>query len=102
MMKLSRQPLVGRDGEQMEVHKIVPFGLRLQPALKRKVEEAAKANGRSVNSEIALRLEASFSEGFDAASKLAAKQIMAMGTPLESVWVEIDKLRSRIVALEKK
>ncbi|WP_295539216.1 Arc family DNA-binding protein [uncultured Pseudacidovorax sp.] len=41
---------------------IAPFGLRLQPELKERVEAAARANGRSMNAEIAARLEASFSE----------------------------------------
>lgn len=44
---------------EMPVASITPFGLRLQPDLKRRVEEAAKLNGRSLNAEIAARLEAS-------------------------------------------
>ena len=39
---------------------INPFGLRMQPALREKVEEAAKANRRSLNAEISARLEESF------------------------------------------
>jgi len=39
---------------------IPPFGLRMQPALKAKVEEAAKQNARSLNAEIVERLQASF------------------------------------------
>lgn len=39
---------------------IVPFGLRLQPELKERIERAATENGRSLNSEIALRIEQSF------------------------------------------
>lgn len=52
--------MVNRDDADTKVANITPFGLRLQPSLKRRVEEAAKANGRSLNSEIAARLEASF------------------------------------------
>ncbi|GEM_PF-2903959 len=40
---------------------INPFGLRLQPDLKARLEEAAKLNKRSLNAEIAARLEDSFS-----------------------------------------
>lgn len=38
---------------------IPPFGLRLQPDLKNRIEEAARAAGRSVNAEIAGRLQQS-------------------------------------------
>ena len=48
------------DDPEMKVANIVPFGLRLQPELKRRVEEAAKANNRSLNAEISARLERSF------------------------------------------
>lgn len=40
---------------------INPFGLRLQPDLKARVEAAAASNHRSINAEIVARLEASFS-----------------------------------------
>lgn len=43
---------------------IPPFGLRLQPDLKERIEAAAKANGRSMNAEIVSRLEASFEGSF--------------------------------------
>lgn len=36
---------------------INPFGLRLQPSLKAKLEEAAASNKRSLNAEITARLE---------------------------------------------
>lgn len=39
---------------------IPPFGLRLQADLKAKVEDASKANGRSMNAEIVARIEDSF------------------------------------------
>ena len=39
--------------------KIPPFGLRLQPELKAQLEEHARANERSLNSEIAARLDGS-------------------------------------------
>lgn len=39
---------------------IAPFGLRLQPELKSRLEQAATANGRSLNAEIVARLQGSF------------------------------------------
>lgn len=39
---------------------INPFGLRMQPDLREKVEAAAKENHRSLNAEIVARLEESF------------------------------------------
>ena len=39
---------------------IPPFGLRLQPFLKQKIEESSKRNCRSQNMEIHVRLERSF------------------------------------------
>lgn len=40
---------------------IPPFGLRMQPDLKAKIEAASEASGRSMNAEIVARLENSFS-----------------------------------------
>lgn len=64
---------------------IPPFGLRMQPDLKARLEESATAAGRSLNAEIVSRLEASFqapdpnsvtavrtAEGVVSAEKLAA------------------------------
>lgn len=42
-----------------KIGNVNPFGLRLLPQLKRQLELAASANGRSLNSEITRRLEAS-------------------------------------------
>ncbi|MCU1139430.1 Arc family DNA-binding protein [Stenotrophomonas maltophilia] len=39
---------------------INPFGLRMQPELKERLEEAASESGRSLNAEIVARLEESF------------------------------------------
>ena len=46
-----------------KVGSVTPFGLRLLPDLKARVEEAARQNNRSLNAEITARLEASFSIG---------------------------------------
>lgn len=45
---------------KLSTSKIPPFGVRMGPDLKTKIEESAKANGRSMNAEIIARLEASF------------------------------------------
>lgn len=45
----------GRDSEK--------FNLRLPDGMRERIAQAAKANNRSMNSEIVARLEASFSEG---------------------------------------
>lgn len=39
---------------------IAPFGLRLLPDLREKIEAAAKESGRSMNAEIVARLQVSF------------------------------------------
>jgi hypothetical protein len=39
---------------------IAPFGLRMLPELRAKIEDSAKESGRSMNAEIAARLEDSF------------------------------------------
>lgn len=44
------------------VREINPFGLRMPPELRRKIEKSAKVNGRSLNAEIIHRLEFSFGE----------------------------------------
>lgn len=41
---------------------IAPFGLRMQPDLREKLESAATRNGRSMNAEIVARLERSLDE----------------------------------------
>jgi hypothetical protein len=55
--------------------------LRISAELRQKIEEAAKRNGRTLNGEINLRLEASFA-----------------GDPLE---VQVKRLASRVTALER-
>lgn len=39
---------------------IAPFGLRMPPELRDKIEEAAKRNGRSMNAEVIARLSSTF------------------------------------------
>lgn len=44
----------------MNIRDITPYPLRLDPKVKERLERSAKAERRSLNSEIALRLERSF------------------------------------------
>lgn len=41
----------------MRQKQIPPFGVRMKPELKRKIEESAQLNGRSKNSEIVYQLQ---------------------------------------------
>jgi hypothetical protein len=81
------------DDRESKIANITPFGLRLQPDLKRKIEEAAKRNGRSLNSEIAARLEASLDSDSDARSTAAANRLLRSGMG--------DDLERRVRALEQ-
>lgn len=56
--------------ERKPMANIPPFGLRMQPELKARVEEAARANNRSLNAEIVQILEEKFPEPLDLAQRL--------------------------------
>lgn len=43
----------------MQIKNIPPFGIRMEPELKNCLQESARANRRSLNGEIVLRLERS-------------------------------------------
>lgn len=103
------------DPAETKIANIPPFGLRMQLGLKRRVEEAAKANGRSLNSEIVARLERSFRENggevltesplpnIELEKRLSAVETLAlailMDNPLESRVGEIEK---RLAELERR
>lgn len=42
--------------EEQRISSVPPFGLRMLPELRQRLERAAEANGRSLNSEIVVRL----------------------------------------------
>ncbi len=57
---------------------IAPFGLRMQPELREKLEEAALKNARSMNSEITARLN----ESFQTVSGFSEKEIETLAIML--------------------
>ena len=61
---------------------IAPFGLRMLPELKERLEVAAKATGRSMNAEIVARLQQSFDGGGD---KDARDKLMVAGFVLRMI-----------------
>jgi Arc-like DNA binding domain len=90
---------------------IPPFGLRMRAELKRRVEEAARVNNRSLNSEIVARLVQSFrEEGRPASSqsplpvsdqekRLTQLEQAVLGLIFDERWDKIDR---RVVVLEKR
>lgn len=64
------------DIPETRIAHIPPFGLRMLPDLKTRIEAAAKANGRSLNSEIAARLEWSLQ-----AEEQSGGSMLATGAP---------------------
>jgi Arc-like DNA binding domain len=81
---------------ETKIASIPPFGLRMQSGLKRRLEEAAKANGRSLNSEIVARLEQS----------LASPDLEKRLALLEDIWANLmfderlETIGNRLSALE--
>ncbi|NJL06974.1 MAG: Arc family DNA-binding protein [Methylacidiphilales bacterium] len=69
--------------ERKPVANIAPFGLRMQPDLKARIEQAARENNRSLNSEIVSRLETSFQasspEKFEVVNSDGSKTVISRG-----------------------
>lgn len=78
--------------KKVPVSTIVPFGLRLQPELKAALEASASQNGRSLNAEIASRLEDSLHSraSLDSVDAIAKKAFKTIG-----------ELSDRLTALEE-
>ncbi|WP_204327243.1 Arc family DNA-binding protein [Rhizobium leguminosarum] len=68
-----------------KIGNVTPFGLRLLPELRARVEEAARKSKRSLNAEIVARLEASFSD------------MLSSDEDFTDVITEIDKLKARLI-----
>jgi hypothetical protein len=77
---------------------INPFGLRLQPELKAKLEAAAQRNGRSLNTEIALRLELTV-KAEETTSDEIDRQI---GVELDFLRSELTRLNQEVASLKQK
>jgi hypothetical protein len=83
----------------VKIGSIAPFGLRLHPDLKARIDDAARRNGRSLNAEIAARLEASLDGDDDVASAGAAKRLLRSGIG-DDLEKRVAQLESRMAALE--
>ena len=58
----------------MKVRDIAPYGVRLPAELKERLQESAKKNGRSLNSEIVTRLTESYLNDADSGRLLGAAE----------------------------
>jgi hypothetical protein len=104
---LHTSAMVKSDDAETKIANIPPFGLRMQSGLKTRLEEAAKANGRSLNSEIVARLERSFREVGRVASPVPAQyqekldeiEQLALSALFHPRWDAIEK---RLAALEER
>lgn len=74
-----------------KIGNIPPFGLRMLPELRSRIEAAAAATNRSMNSEIVARLEASF-DGAD--RRWTDADLMEMATQLAEMLQKGVKARS--------
>lgn len=72
------------------IRNINPFGLRMQPALRSKVEEAAKQNHRSLNAEIIARLEESFAPEVHRIIRAVEPATKAGGPELEELLMNVE------------
>ena len=93
--------MVNSDEAETKIASIPPFGLRMQSGLKRRLEEAAKASGRSLNSEIVARLEQSL------AIPLPSPDLEKRLALLEEIWPHLfsfdqrlETIANRVSALE--
>lgn len=83
--------------ERKPMANIPPFGLRMQPDLKAKVEDAARSNNRSLNAEIIARLEESLdgSEHVWGAINNVAETLEKVQKTLERIAPRVDEMWSR-------
>lgn len=79
---------------------IAPFGLRLQPELKERVELSAKENGRSMNAEITARLEKSFEPPQKALNLEVENQAVALRSRVDTMNMRLEVIRSRADSLD--
>lgn len=79
------------DNERKPMANITPFGLRMQPDLKVSLEDAAKANNRSMNAEIVARLEASLKDAPATAHEEAIRSQLARTIELQTEAISNQK-----------
>ena len=88
--------------DRVPMANIPPFGLRMRPDLKARIEEASRANNRSLNAEIVSRLYDSLD--LDSLKKTYVDSEMARDTQallIESMSRENEALRKASVAGEQ-
>lgn len=93
------------DDERKPMANITPFGLRMQPDLKARVEEASRANNRSLNAEIVDRLEGSFvqpSEALLEATLVAELLRQNLTERIESYTKLMDRAHKREASLNSR
>lgn len=85
--------MINDENSRKRVSDIPPFGLRLQPDLKRQLEEKAKEGARSLNAEIVGRLEYTLAAGVT---------VQGTGFDVEhgTTDMRIRELEKRVAALE--
>lgn len=79
------------------MREIAPFGLRMPPELKDRLGDIAKANGRSLNTEIVARLWASLETKTD-----TAKPTPVLMSPTSAAYVaniELDEIERELLMI---
>ncbi|WP_077120728.1 toxin-antitoxin system HicB family antitoxin [Agrobacterium rosae] len=94
------------DDPETKIANIAPFGLRLQPELKRRVEAAAKKANRSLNAEITSRLEFSFAAdvivqetGWDVGHGHETPEFAAAHQKTKTLEKRVEELEAKVAAL---
>ena len=75
--------------------------IRLSPELRRQVEEAARANNRTMNSEIVSRLEASFRDAGSTKSPESYETRIAKNDDISVVQGRLTEIENRMREIEK-
>lgn len=79
--------------ERKPMANIAPFGLRMQPDLKARVEDAARDNNRSLNAEIVARLEESLDSSVFETAIQQNKTLQLQGETIDQ-QLQVLKLQS--------
>lgn len=85
-----------------KIGNVTPFGLRMLPDLKRRIEEAADKSGRSLNAEIVTRLDRSLDGNLpDLSAEGFAALIKQMEATVETSFQLVFDLRDTLPGLDK-